>query len=141
MSAQRQLLRPERTLERFNEYARKGEDPDFGRGSYAWSNRLVGDFDYPNPNLGPLDKPPYHGVKLVPVSVGVNSHGLKTDTNGQVVHVRGHSIAGLYAIGNSNVNSAPLGCVFATEIEPLWSRIIRWTIAKPRPVPERFLEK
>jgi 3-oxosteroid 1-dehydrogenase len=91
----------ERTIARFNEHARKGEDPDFDRGSYAWSNRLVGDFDYPNPNLGPLDKPPYYGVKLVPVSVGVNSHGLKTDANGRVVHVRGHAIPGLYAIGNS----------------------------------------
>jgi len=91
----------ERTLVRFNEHARKGEDPDFDRGSFAWSRRLVGDFDYENPNLGPLDKPPYYGVRLVPVSVGVNSHGLKTDANGQVVHVRGHAIPGLYAGGNS----------------------------------------
>jgi 3-oxosteroid 1-dehydrogenase len=91
----------ERTLARFNEYARKGEDPDFDRGSFAWSRRLVGDFDYENPNLGPLDKAPYFGVRLVPVSVGVNSHGLKTDVNGQVVHVRGHAIPGLYAGGNS----------------------------------------
>ena len=91
----------ERTLERFNEHARRGEDPDFDRGSFAWSVRLVGDMDYPNPNLGPLDKPPYYGVRLVPVSVGINSHGLKTDANAQVVHVRGHAIPGLYAVGNS----------------------------------------
>ena len=91
----------ERTLVRFNEAAKKGEDPDFDRGSFAWSVRLVGDLDYPNPNLGPLDKPPYYGVRLVPVSVGINSHGLKTDTHAQVVHVRGHAISGLYAVGNS----------------------------------------
>ncbi len=91
----------ERTLERFNEHARRGEDPDFARGSFAWSVRLVGDLDYPNPNLGPLEKPPYYGVRLVPVSVGINSHGLETDANARVVHVRGHPIPGLYAVGNS----------------------------------------
>jgi 3-oxosteroid 1-dehydrogenase len=91
----------EKTLARFNENAKKGEDPDFGRGQYAWSVRLVGDLDYPNPNLGPLDKAPYYGVKLVPVSVGINSHGLKTNTDAQVVHLRGHAIDGFYAVGNS----------------------------------------
>jgi 3-oxosteroid 1-dehydrogenase len=91
----------ERTLERFNRHAEKGEDPDFDRGSFAWSQRLVGDFDYPNPNLGPLNKPPYYGVKLVPVSVGINSHGLKTDVFARVIHVRGHAIPGLYAVGNT----------------------------------------
>jgi 3-oxosteroid 1-dehydrogenase len=91
----------ERTLARFNEHARKGEDPDFGKGSMPWAVRLVGDLSYQNPNVGPLDKPPYHGVKLVPVSVGINSHGLKWNTNAQVLHVRGEPIPGLYAVGNS----------------------------------------
>ena len=91
----------ERTLARFNENARRGVDPDFERGSFAWSVRLVGDLDYPNPNLGPLDKPPYYGVRLVPVGVGINSHGLRTDACARVLHVRGHPIPGLYAVGNS----------------------------------------
>ena len=91
----------ERTLARFNPRAKKGEDPDFGRGSFAWSVRLVGDMSYKNPCVGPLDKPPYYGVRLVPVSVGINSHGLKTDVNAQVVHQRGHAIPGFYAVGNS----------------------------------------
>jgi len=91
----------EATLERFNQHAARGEDPDFGRGAYPWCARLTGDFSYPNPNLAPLDKPPYYGVRLVPVSVGINSHGLKTDTRARVVHVRGHPIRGLCAVGNS----------------------------------------
>jgi 3-oxosteroid 1-dehydrogenase len=91
----------EATLERFNRFAEKGEDPDFGSGSYAWSVRLVGDTSYPNPNIGPLNKAPYYGVPLVPVSVGINSHGLKTNTDAQVVHLRGHAIPGFYAVGNS----------------------------------------
>ncbi len=91
----------ERTLERFNAFAEKGEDPDFGSGTYPWTVRLVGDQSYPNPNIGPLDKAPYYGLALVPVGVGINSHGLRADVHARVVHVRGHSIPGLYAVGNS----------------------------------------
>ena len=40
-------------------------------------------------------------MRLVPVSVGVNSHGLATNTNAQVLHLRGPAIPGLYAVGNS----------------------------------------
>ncbi len=91
----------EATLERFNEFARRGEDPDFGRGSRPWAVRLTGDPSYPNPCVGPLDKAPYYGLRLVPVGVGINSHGLRTNAHAQVVHVRGHAIPGLYAVGNS----------------------------------------
>ena len=42
-----------------------------------------------------------YGVRLVPVSVGINSHGLATNTDAQVLHLRGAPIPGLYAVGNS----------------------------------------
>jgi 3-oxosteroid 1-dehydrogenase len=91
----------ERTLARWNEFARKGEDPDFGKGSRPWAVRLTGDPSYPNPCVGPIERPPYYGVRLVPVGVGINSHGLATDTDARVVHLRGHPIPGLYAVGNA----------------------------------------
>jgi 3-oxosteroid 1-dehydrogenase len=91
----------EATVARYNEFARRGEDPDFGRGSRPWAVRLTGDPAYPNPCVGPLDKAPFYGVRLVPVGVGINSHGLRTDASARVVHVRGHPIPGLYAVGNS----------------------------------------
>jgi len=91
----------EKTLARFNANAERGEDPDFGRGSWPWAIRLVGDMDYKNPLLGPLNKPPYHAVRLRPVSVGINSHGLKWNLDAQVLHVRGRPIEGLYTVGNS----------------------------------------
>lgn len=91
----------EATLERWNEHAARGEDPDFGKGHFPWSVRLCGDPDYPNPCVGPIDKPPFYGIKLVPVSVGINSHGLAWNLDAQVMHVRGHPIPGLYAVGNS----------------------------------------
>jgi 3-oxosteroid 1-dehydrogenase len=102
--AQRLEIDPDRfeqTLSRFNANAEKGEDPDFGRGSMPWAIRLVGDMDYKNPLLGPLNKPPYHAVRLRPVSVGINSHGLAWNLDAQVLHVRGHAIPGLYSVGNS----------------------------------------
>ena len=89
------------TVERFNPMAEAGVDTDFDRGTYPWAAKMTGDFRRKNPNLGPLDKGPFYGVKLTPVGVGVNAVGLKTDTHGRVIHVRGRPIEGLYAAGNS----------------------------------------
>jgi 3-oxosteroid 1-dehydrogenase len=89
------------TVERYNEHARNGKDPEFGSGHYPWTQRLAGDPGFVNPNVGPLDKAPFYGLRLVPVGVGINSHGLQTNVDAQVMHVRGEPIPGLYAVGNS----------------------------------------
>jgi 3-oxosteroid 1-dehydrogenase len=94
-----------RTVERFNRHAAEGKDPDFGRGSYPWAAMMTGDRTRPNPNLGPLEKPPYFGLRLHVASVGINAAGLRTNADAQVIHVRGRPIEGLYAAGNS---AAPL---------------------------------
>lgn len=91
----------EQTLERFNRFADEGTDPDFARGSYPWAAMMTGDRSRPNPNLGPLRTPPYYGLALKPVGVGINAVGLRTDRCARVLHVRGHAIEGLYAAGNS----------------------------------------
>jgi 3-oxosteroid 1-dehydrogenase len=91
----------ERTLQHFNVHAEKGEDPDFGRGQYVWANRLCGDPEYPNPNLGPVSKAPFYGLRLTSIGVGINSHGLRFDRDARAVHVRGHAIPGFYVVGNS----------------------------------------
>ena len=84
----------------FNSAAARGEDPEFGRGSSIWSKSSGGDQTHKvNPNLGPLEKPPYCGVRLYPT--GTSSAGLLTDEHGSVIHVRGHPIPGLYACGNT----------------------------------------
>jgi 3-oxosteroid 1-dehydrogenase len=95
----------EATVARFNRFAAEGQDPDFGRGSYPWAAMMTGDRDRPNPNLGPLDRPPFHGLRLEVASVGINAAGLLTDAASQVQHVRGRPIPGLYAVGNA---AAPL---------------------------------
>jgi 3-oxosteroid 1-dehydrogenase len=91
----------EATVARFNQFAVDGVDPDFHRGSYPWAAVMTGDKSRPNPNLGPLDRGPFYGVRLSAVGVGVNSIGLETNALAQVQHVRGRSIPGLYACGNS----------------------------------------
>jgi len=91
----------EATLERFNSFADGPDDPDFGRGRYPWAAMMVGDKTRPNPNMGPVSEPPYYGIRLTPVGVGINAVGLKTDDCARVQHVRGRPIEGLYACGNS----------------------------------------
>ena len=91
----------EATITRFNSFAGGDTDPDFGRGTYPWAAMMTGDRSRPNPNLGPLHKPPYYGIELLPVGVGINSVALETNASGQALHVRGDPIEGLYAVGNS----------------------------------------
>jgi 3-oxosteroid 1-dehydrogenase len=96
----------EAAVARFNGFCAEGVDRDFGRGTYPWAAMMTGDRRRPgNPNLGPLEKPPYYGIKLEPVSAGINAAGLKTNARAQVEHVRGRPIPGLYAVGNA---AAPL---------------------------------
>jgi len=124
----------EATLKRFNGMADKAVDADFGRGDYPWAAMMTGDRDMPNPNLGPVEKAPFYGVKLAPVGAAINAVGLKTDDFGRVVHVRGHAIPGLYAAGNS---AAPLdtGAGYQSGLSNL--RGMAWGYAAARHAAER----
>lgn len=95
----------EASVARFNGFAEEGVDHDFGRGTYPWAAMMTGDRTRKNPNLGPLEKAPFYGLRLRVASVGVNAAGLRTNAKAQVIHARGRPIAGLYAAGNS---AAPL---------------------------------
>ncbi|HEX2383533.1 MAG TPA: FAD-binding protein, partial [Acidimicrobiales bacterium] len=87
------------TVERFNENAAKGIDPDYGRGESAY-NRALGD---PNrkvhPCLGPIDEPPYYACEVVPGDIGTCG-GLLTNEHAQVLDLQDQPIEGLYATGN-----------------------------------------
>lgn len=89
----------EKTVRDYNEHARRGEDPQFHRGSNAY-NRYLGDANHkPNPCVGPIEKGPFYALKLVPGDLGTFA-GLKTNENAQVVDGDGQPIPGLYATGN-----------------------------------------
>jgi 3-oxosteroid 1-dehydrogenase len=89
----------EQTVKRFNGFAAKGLDPDFGRGQSAY-NDCLGDPGYrPNAALGPLEKPPYYATKVVPADVGTCG-GVVTNEHAQVLDKDECVIDGLYATGN-----------------------------------------
>jgi 3-oxosteroid 1-dehydrogenase len=86
------------TVERFNRFAAAGRDEDFQRGRMPWSHQASGDLKQKNPNLGSLSQPPFFAVELKPTSG--HAVGLLTNGSGQVIHLRGHAIPGLYACGD-----------------------------------------
>lgn len=88
------------TIGAMNRYARTGKDLEFGRGDTTY-DRYYGDPTVkPNPCLAPIEEPPYYAMRIDPGDFATHG-GLCIDPNAQVLHERGHPIAGLYAIGNT----------------------------------------
>ncbi|MGF6886139.1 3-oxosteroid 1-dehydrogenase [Nocardia sp. GAS34] len=91
------------TVERFNGFARKGRDEDFGRGDSSY-DRYYGDPTVqPNPCLAPLEHGPFYAVEMVPGDLGTKG-GLVTDEQARVLDDGGRPIAGLYAAGNNSAS-------------------------------------
>lgn len=88
------------TVARFNEYAGKGEDPDFQRGEAAYDKMYGDQRNTPNPCLHPLTEAPFYALPIYPGDIGTNG-GLLTNAQAQVVDTAGMPIAGLYAVGNN----------------------------------------
>ncbi|MET9608976.1 FAD-dependent oxidoreductase [Streptomyces sp. NPDC006512] len=86
------------TVRRFNGFAARGADEDFGRGESVY-DRYYGDPTLPHPNLAPLDKGPFYAVPVHPGDIGTKG-GLVTDGDGRVLREDAAPIAGLYAAGN-----------------------------------------
>jgi succinate dehydrogenase/fumarate reductase flavoprotein subunit len=97
------------TVARFNEYAVKGEDPDFGRGESAY-DKYWGDEEnlYPNPSLGRLQTGPFYAMEVVNGAFGTNG-GVATDGLARVLDVDNHPIEGLFAAGNATENAYAAG--------------------------------
>jgi succinate dehydrogenase/fumarate reductase flavoprotein subunit len=88
------------TVRRFNEHARHGHDPAFGRGTTPY-NRKQGDPRHrgPNPCVAPIQHGPFYAVQVLPGSFGTFA-GLKTNGQAQVLDAAGQPIPGLYAAGS-----------------------------------------
>ena len=103
------------TVQRFNQFARAGKDDDFGRGEFPFANSVSGDLtNSPNPNMGPLEQPPYYGLPLTPTAT--SSAGLMTNQNAQVLHLRGYPIPGLYACGSTAAHYYGIGYQAGCEL-------------------------
>ena len=89
----------EATVDRYNQHARQGDDPEFHRGTTPY-NRALGDPAHqPNPCVAPIERPPYYAVRMVPGSFSTFA-GLQTDANAQVLDRAGRAIPRLFAVGN-----------------------------------------
>lgn len=111
------------TVARFNGYAKRGKDPDFGRGTSRYDLYYADPANLPNPSIGKLTKPPFFGMRLYLGDLGTKG-GLVTDADARVLRADGTAIEGLFAAGNCSASvmghgypgaGATLGaaCVFA----------------------------
>lgn len=87
------------TIRDYNAAALQGVDPAFGRGTDAYQRFNGAPGHAPNPCVGPLDRPPYYAVRLVPGDIATFA-GLMTDGSARVLDKEGRVIEGLYAAGN-----------------------------------------
>ena len=91
------------------EYSKTGIDPEFGRGMNVY-DQMFGDRTVtPNPNLGPIDTPPFYAVPINNGDLGTKG-GLKCDARARVLDGAGTPIAGLYSAGNNA--ATPFGDVY-----------------------------
>jgi succinate dehydrogenase/fumarate reductase flavoprotein subunit len=87
------------TVARFNGFAAAGADADFGKGSTIYE-RANGDPGIaPNPCLGPIARPPFYAVPVLPTPLGT-SLGLRADVHARACDADGRPIPGLYVCGN-----------------------------------------
>jgi 3-oxosteroid 1-dehydrogenase len=90
----------EGVIRRMNEYAAKGQDPEFGRGSTIYDQAFGDPTCKPNPALGAIAKGPFYAIPVYLGDLGTKG-GLKADHRARVVDAEGRPIAGLYAAGNA----------------------------------------
>ncbi|MFN3458192.1 MAG: FAD-dependent oxidoreductase [Novosphingobium sp.] len=100
------------SITNFNGYAKKGVDPEFGRGKYLYdrewhllfSARRAGttqpENPFPNKTMHPFAaKGPYYAIVLAPGTLDT-AGGPQINANAQVLAANGQPIPGLYAAGN-----------------------------------------
>ncbi|RDH79645.1 FAD-binding protein [Mycolicibacterium moriokaense] len=84
------------TVRRFNEFAMRDDDPDFGRGREAFDRAFTGGAS----PLVPIATPPYRAAAFGLSDLGTKG-GLRTDVDGRVLDGDDQPIPGLYAAGNT----------------------------------------
>jgi succinate dehydrogenase/fumarate reductase flavoprotein subunit len=86
------------TLSYYNQHARHGDDPQFGRGSTPYNRKQGDPLQQPNPCVAPIEQGPFYAVKVQPGCFGTFA-GLKVNEHAQVLDGAGQAIHGLYAAG------------------------------------------
>jgi 3-oxosteroid 1-dehydrogenase len=99
------------TVERFNDFARRGVDEDFHRGEtdveLDWNGPSHIDNDK-NPTMWPLEEGPFHCI-LMAGSVLDTNGGPRVDPQGRILRPGGEPIPGLYGVANCVSSAAGAG--------------------------------
>jgi 3-oxosteroid 1-dehydrogenase len=90
------------TVQRYNGFARAGQDDDFHKGETALT-RFLGDPSAAHPNLGPIERKPFYAARMVPAELSTKG-GLQVDVHGRVLREDGSVIEGLYGAGNTSAS-------------------------------------
>lgn len=114
------------TVDRFNGFAARGVDEDFGRGSDEYDTFFAPGDGGPNRALVALDRPPFHAARLVLSDLGTKG-GLVTDPAGRVLREDGSPLPGLFAAGNSAASM--FGSVYPGPGAPLGSGMVTASLA------------
>ena len=107
----------EATVARFNDFAARGVDEDFGRGDEPYDRAFSGGAS----PLCPIDRPPFHAAAFGVSDLGTKG-GLRTDAAARVLDTSGRPIAGLYAAGNTM--AAPSGRVYPGGGNPIGTSMV-----------------
>jgi len=101
----------EATVERFNGFARAGNDLDFERGTSAYDH-FYGDRSREGTavTLGPIARVPFYAIEIRMGLLGTNG-GPRTDGAARILGHDGAPIAGLYGAGNAI--ACPTGGIYA----------------------------
>lgn len=90
-------------VERFNEFARSGNDEDFRRGDAPIDRFFHGepiDNPYPNPTMHPIsDTGPYYATIVAPSAIETKG-GPRALPSGEIVGADDKPVPGLYGVGN-----------------------------------------
>jgi len=113
------------TIERYNSFAERGVDEDFGRGGDEYDTFFAGGGG-PETVLVPVTEPPFHAARFVLSDLGTKG-GLVTDVRGRVLREDGGVIPGLYAAGNSSASL--VGAVYPGPGAPLGTAMVFASLA------------
>ncbi len=105
------------TVARFNEFAARGVDEDFGRGDEPYDRA----FSRGKSPLHPIERAPFHAAAFGISDLGTKG-GLRTDPAARVLDVSGNVIPGLYAAGNTM--AAPSGAVYPGGGNPIGTSMV-----------------
>ncbi|MDR3656389.1 MAG: FAD-binding protein [Mycobacterium sp.] len=105
------------TVARFNEFAARGVDDDFGRGDEPYDRAFSGGA----PPLYAIHRPPFPAAVFGVSDLGTKG-GLRTDAAARVLDTSGQPIRGLYAAGNTM--AAPSGTVYPGGGNPIGTSMV-----------------